>query len=245
MTVSICNVAGSQIPRESDTVLYTRAGPEIGVAATKTFSTQVAICHLLGLAVARAQESLDPGQLAWHASELTGAPDAVAKALTATAGPVADAVPELAARDTVLFLGRDAAYPIALEGALKLKELAYMHAEGFAAGELKHGPLALIEPGTPVVVLMPSPRNTILHTKILSNVREIQARGAHTVMVADEDDADAARLAHWWWGTPAVPDIVRPITSIVALQLLAHGVAQARGHDVDRPRNIAKSVTVE
>ena len=153
---------------------------------------------------------------------------------------------QFAPSPTVLFLGRHVGFPVALEGALKLKELAYMHAEGFAAGELKHGPIALIEDNLPVIVVMPSPKNAaMLHAKLLSNIREIQARGAITIVIAEEDDDTVRPYADHLIEIPSVPTLFQPLLSTIPMQLFAAGVARARGYDVDKPRNLAKSVTVE
>jgi glucosamine--fructose-6-phosphate aminotransferase (isomerizing) len=163
-----------------------------------------------------------------------------------TVEPVRELARQIADSKAVLFLGRHVGYPVALEGALKLKELAYMHAEGFPAGELKHGPIALIEPGLPVVVVMPSPTGRpVLHQKMLSNVAEIRARGARTIVISEEDDAAARELAAHFVPVPRVPTLLAPFVTTVPLQVLAAEIAQARGHDVDKPRNLAKSVTVE
>ena len=186
--LAICNTNGSQIPRECDAVLYTRAGPEIGVAATKTFLAQIAANYLVGLALAQARGTKYPDEVEREYRELEAMPELVARVLD-DLEPIAELARGFALSSTVLFLGRHVGYPVALEGALKLKELAYMHAEGFAAGELKHGPIALIEDGLPVIVVMPSPKNsTTLHAKLLSNIREIQARGAITIVIAEEAD---------------------------------------------------------
>ncbi|WP_299564047.1 glutamine--fructose-6-phosphate transaminase (isomerizing) [uncultured Mycolicibacterium sp.] len=243
--LAICNTNGSQIPRESDAVLYTRAGPEIGVAATKTFLAQIAANYLVGLALAQARGTKYPDEVEREYRDLAAMPDLVQRVLQTTE-PVADLARRFASSSTVLFLGRHVGYPVALEGALKLKELAYMHAEGFAAGELKHGPIALIEEGLPVIVVMPSPKNAgVLHAKLLSNIREIQARGAITIVIAEEGDEAVRPYADHLIEIPAVSTLLQPLLSTVPLQVFAAGVAQARGYDVDKPRNLAKSVTVE
>jgi glutamine---fructose-6-phosphate transaminase (isomerizing) len=243
--LAICNTNGSQIPRECDAVLYTRAGPEIGVASTKTFLAQIAANYLVGLALAQARGTKYPDEVAREYQELEAMPDLVARVLE-TAEPVAALAHRFAKSQTVLFLGRHVGYPVALEGALKLKELAYMHAEGFAAGELKHGPIALIEDGLPVIVVMPSPKNApTLHAKLLSNIREIQARGAVTLVIAEEGDDTVRPYADHLIEIPAVSTLYQPLLSTIPLQIFAAGVAQARGYDVDKPRNLAKSVTVE
>ncbi|UKN41742.1 glutamine--fructose-6-phosphate aminotransferase [Mycobacterium lepromatosis] len=243
--LAICNTNGSQIPRECDAVLYTRAGPEIGVASTKTFLAQVAANYLLGLALAQARGTKYPDEVQREYRELEAMPDLVAQVI-AGMGPVADLAYRFAQSTTVLFLGRHVGYPVALEGALKLKELAYMHAEGFAAGELKHGPIALIEDNLPVIVVMPSPKGSAtLHAKLLSNIREIQTRGAVTIVIAEEGDDTVRPYADHLIELPAVSTLLQPLLSTIPLQVFAASVAQARGYDVDKPRNLAKSVTVE
>ena len=243
--LAICNTNGSQIPRESDAVLYTRAGPEIGVASTKTFLAQIAANYLVGLALAQARGTKYPDEVAREYRELEAMPDLVARVLE-TVEPVSALARGFALSSTVLFLGRHVGYPVALEGALKLKELAYMHAEGFAAGELKHGPIALIEDGLPVIVVMPSPKNApTLHAKLLSNIREVQARGAVTIVIAEEGDDTVRTYADHLIEIPVVSTLFQPLLSTIPLQVFAAGVAQARGYDVDKPRNLAKSVTVE
>ena len=243
--LAICNTNGSQIPRECDAVLYTRAGPEIGVAATKTFLAQIAANYLVGLALAQARGTKYGDEVAREYRELEAMPALVARVLD-DLEPIAELSRRFASSPTVLFLGRHVGYPVALEGALKLKELAYMHAEGFAAGELKHGPIALIEDGLPVIVVMPSPKNgPTLHSKLLSNIREIQARGAVTIVIADEADDTVRPYADHLIEIPSVSALFQPLLSTIPLQVFAASVAQARGYDVDKPRNLAKSVTVE
>jgi glucosamine--fructose-6-phosphate aminotransferase (isomerizing) len=242
--LAICNTNGSQIPRESDAVVYTRAGPEIGVAATKTFLAQIVANYLVGLALAQARGVKYADEVEREYLELEAMPELVAQVLRGM-----DTIVELGQRfaqsPTVLFLGRHVGYPVALEGALKLKELAYMHAEGFAAGELKHGPIALIDEGLPVVVVMPSPKNALLHSKLLSNIREVQARGAITIVIAEEGDETVRPYADHLIELPAVSTLFQPLLSTIPLQVFAAAVARARGYDVDKPRNLAKSVTVE
>jgi len=243
--LAICNTNGAQIPRESDGVLYTHAGPEIGVAATKTFTAQVAAVELVGLALAQARGTKYGDEVAREFENLAAIPELMAQTL-AVVEPVRALAREIAASKTVLFLGRHVGYPVALEGALKLKELAYMHAEGFPAGELKHGPIALIEDGLPVVVVMPSPSGRpVLHQKMLSNIAEIAARGARTIVIAEEGDLAVRRYAAHLVEVPAVPTLLSPFVATIPLQVLAAEIAQARGYDVDKPRNLAKSVTVE
>ncbi len=243
--LAICNTNGSQIPRECDAVLYTRAGPEIGVASTKTFLAQITANYLVGLALAQARGTKYPDEVEREYRELEAMPDLVSRVL-ATIEPVTDLARRFAQSSTVLFLGRHVGYPVALEGALKLKELAYMHAEGFAAGELKHGPIALIEDGLPVIIVMPSPKGAAtLHAKLMSNIREIQARGAVTIVIAEEGDDAVRPYADHLIEIPAVSTLLQPLLSTIPLQVFAAAVAQARGYDVDKPRNLAKSVTVE
>jgi glucosamine--fructose-6-phosphate aminotransferase (isomerizing) len=243
--LAICNTNGSQIPRECDAVLYTRAGPEIGVASTKTFLAQIAANYLVGLALAQARGTKYPDEVEREYRELEAMPDLVARVI-ADIAPVAALAQRFAQASTILFLGRHVGYPVALEGALKLKELAYMHAEGFAAGELKHGPIALIEDDLPVIVVMPSPKSAaMLHAKLLSNIREIQTRGAITIVIAEEGDDTVRPYADHLFEIPAVSTLFQPLLSTIPLQVFAASVAQARGYDVDKPRNLAKSVTVE
>ncbi|MDY6997730.1 MAG: glutamine--fructose-6-phosphate transaminase (isomerizing) [Actinomycetota bacterium] len=243
--LAICNTNGSQIPRECDAVLYTRAGPEIGVASTKTFLAQIAANYLVGLALAQARGTKYPDEVAREYYDLEAMPEMISRVL-ATADPVMQLAHQFALSPTVLFLGRHVGFPVALEGALKLKELAYMHAEGFAAGELKHGPIALIEDDLPVIVVMPSPKNAaMLHAKLLSNIREIQARGAITIVIAEEGDDTVRPYADHLIEIPQVPTLFQPLLSTIPMQMFAAGVARARGYDVDKPRNLAKSVTVE
>jgi glucosamine--fructose-6-phosphate aminotransferase (isomerizing) len=226
-------------------VLYTHAGPEIGVAATKTFLAQIVANFLVGLALAQARGTKYSDEVAREFAELEAIPAAVAQVLS-TVDQVRELGRELADAKVVLFLGRHVGFPVALEGALKLKELAYMHAEGFAAGELKHGPIALLEPGLPVVVVMPSPKGrAVLHAKLLSNIQEIRARGARTIVIAEEGDETVRPYASNLLEVPAVPTLLQPLVSTVPLQVLAAEIARQRGYDVDRPRNLAKSVTVE
>lgn len=243
--LAICNTNGAQIPRESDAVLYTHAGPEIGVASTKCFLAQITATYLVGLALAQARGTKYPDEVAREFAALEAMPAAVEKVLE-TVEPVRELARSLAASPTVLFLGRHVGYPVALEGALKLKELAYMHAEGFAAGELKHGPIALIEDNLPVIIVMPSPTGrAVLHSKMVSNIREIQARGATTIVIAEDGDDTVVDVADHLIRIPQVPTLLQPLVSTVPLQVFAAAVAQARGYDVDKPRNLAKSVTVE
>jgi glutamine---fructose-6-phosphate transaminase (isomerizing) len=243
--LAICNVNGSSIPRECDAVLYTRAGPEVAVASTKAFLTQLVGCYLVALYLAQLHGTKYGDEVDSAISELAEMPAAVG-AVLGSVGAVRDLARELAAERCVLFLGRHVGFPVALEGALKLKELAYMHAEGFAAGELKHGPIALIENGLPVVVVVPSPAaRAVLHDKIVSNIQEIRARGARVIVLAEEGDTEVKRYADTLIEVPHVPTLLQPLVTTVPLQVFACELATAKGHDVDQPRNLAKSVTVE
>jgi glucosamine--fructose-6-phosphate aminotransferase (isomerizing) len=243
--LAICNTVGSTIPRESDAVLYTYAGPEIAVASTKAFLTQIIAAYLVGLYLAQVRGNMFGDEIASVMRDLQDMPQAVDRVLD-TVEPVTELARELASAPSVLFIGRHVGYPVALEGALKLKELAYMHAEGFAAGELKHGPIALIEEGVPVVVVVPSPRGrATLHDKIISNMQEVRARGARTIVIAEEGDETVVPYADHIIRVPAVPTLMQPLVSTVPLQVFACAMATAKGHDVDQPRNLAKSVTVE
>ncbi|MCX5228098.1 glutamine--fructose-6-phosphate transaminase (isomerizing) [Streptomyces sp. NPDC005389] len=243
--LAVCNTNGSTIPRESDAVLYTHAGPEVAVASTKAFLTQLVACYLLALYLGQVRGTKWGDEIHAVVRELARIGDEVERVLE-TMEPVRALARSLAHKDTVLFLGRHVGYPVALEGALKLKELAYMHAEGFAAGELKHGPIALIEEDLPVVVVVPSPKGrSVLHDKIVSNIQEIRARGARTIVIAEEGDEAVVPYADHLVRIPATPTLLQPLVSTVPLQVFACELATARGNEVDQPRNLAKSVTVE
>ncbi|WP_432125368.1 glutamine--fructose-6-phosphate transaminase (isomerizing) [Streptomyces sp. bgisy082] len=243
--LAVCNTNGSTIPRESDAVLYTHAGPEVAVASTKAFLTQLVACYLLALHLGQVRGTQWGDEVLAVVRELARIGDEVERVLE-TMEPVRALARSLAHKDTVLFLGRHVGYPVALEGALKLKELAYMHAEGFAAGELKHGPIALIEEDLPVVVVVPSPEGrSVLHDKIVSNIQEIRARGARTIVIAEEGDETVVPYADHLVRIPATPTLLQPLVSTVPLQVFACELATARGNEVDQPRNLAKSVTVE
>ncbi|MEU6545594.1 glutamine--fructose-6-phosphate transaminase (isomerizing) [Streptomyces sp. NPDC046859] len=243
--LAICNTNGSTIPRESDAVLYTHAGPEVAVASTKAFLTQLVACYLVALYLGQVRGTKWGDEIRAVVRDLSQISGAVERVLE-TMEPVRELARGLAAKNTVLFLGRHVGYPVALEGALKLKELAYMHAEGFAAGELKHGPIALIEDDLPVVVVVPSPRGrSVLHDKIVSNIQEIRARGARTIVIAEEGDEAVVPYADHLIRIPATPTLLQPLVATVPLQVFACELATARGNEVDQPRNLAKSVTVE
>jgi glucosamine--fructose-6-phosphate aminotransferase (isomerizing) len=243
--LAVCNTNGSTIPRESDAVLYTHAGPEVAVASTKAFLTQLVACYLVALYLGQVRGTKWGDEIQAVIRELAAVEGAVERVLE-TMEPVRELARSLADKNTVLFLGRHVGYPVALEGALKLKELAYMHAEGFAAGELKHGPIALIEDDLPVVVVVPSPRGrSVLHDKIVSNIQEIRARGARTIVIAEEGDEAVVPYADHLVRVPATPTLLQPLVATVPLQVFACELATARGNEVDQPRNLAKSVTVE
>jgi glucosamine--fructose-6-phosphate aminotransferase (isomerizing) len=242
--LAICNTNGSTIPRESDAVIYTHAGPEIGVASTKGFITQVVAAYLLGLYLAQIRGTSYGDEIARVVAELRDMPGHVQRMLD-DADDLYALAEELEDAKSVLFLGRHVGFPIALEGALKLKELAYLHAEGFAAGELKHGPIALIEPGMPVFCVVPPRGRDQLHDKMVSAIQEIRARGARTIVLVEDDDAGIEEFAHTIIRLPRVSTLLQPIPAVVPLQLFACELATRLGHDVDQPRNLAKSVTVE
>ncbi|WP_426622078.1 glutamine--fructose-6-phosphate transaminase (isomerizing) [Microbacterium sp. As-52] len=243
-TLSICNTQGATIPRESDAVVYTHAGPEVAVASTKAFSAQITALLLLGLHMGRVRGAVADASV--DVDELAALPDKIAKVLESEQEHVTQLAGWMADTRSVLFLGRHVGYPIALEGALKLKEISYIHAEGFAAGELKHGPIALIEPGQPVFVLVPSPRHSALvHSKVVSNIQEIRARGARVIVIAEEGDAAVLPFADEVIHIPLAGAMFEPLLAVVPLQIFAMALATAKGLDVDQPRNLAKSVTVE
>ena len=241
--LAICNTNGSTIPRESDGVIYTHAGPEIGVASTKGFLTQLVACYLLGLYLAQVREAKSCDEIGEVLRELAAMPDAIQWVLD-DLQPVIELAAAFAKNRSVLFIGRHVGYPVALEGALKLKELAYIHAEGFAAGELKHGPIALIENQLPVFVVVP-PSGDVLHDKVLSNLQEVRARGAKTIVLAEEGDVEVISYADVMISLPKVSTLLQPLVATVPLQMFACELATQKGHDVDQPRNLAKSVTVE
>ena len=243
--LAVCNVNGSTIPRESDAVVYTHAGPEIAVASTKAFLTQVVAVHLVALYLAQVRGTKWGDEIRHHIDQLASMPSKI-ESLLETMEPVRELAKSLVDAQAVLFIGRHVGYPVALEGALKLKELAYMHAEGFAAGELKHGPIALLEQGLPVVAIVPSPQGrSVLHDKVISNIKEVRARGARMIIIAEEGDSEVVPFADVLITIPAVPTLMQPILAAVPLQVFACALATAKGFDVDQPRNLAKSVTVE
>ncbi len=243
--LAICNTNGSTIPRESDAVLYTHAGPEIAVASTKAFLAQITAAYLLGLYLAQLRGDKFQGEIKDLLTDLAKVPAKIQQVLD-NSGQIKELAEMMADTKSVLFLGRHVGFPVAMEGALKLKELAYIHAEGFAAGELKHGPIALIEEGQPVFVVVPSPRGRdSLHAKVVSNIQEIRARGAKTIVIAEEGDDAVKAYAEYVFYVPETPTLLAPLLTTVPLQIFACALATAKGFDVDQPRNLAKSVTVE
>jgi glucosamine--fructose-6-phosphate aminotransferase (isomerizing) len=236
---AVCNTNGSTIPRESDAVLYTHAGPEIAVASTKAFTAQLIAMYLIGLHLGRVRGFVSAELSEEIGQELAELPSKVEQILE-TVEPLRALTRQFKDSTSMLFLGRNVGYPTALEGALKLKELAYMHAEGFAGGELKHGPIALIDQGTPVIAIMPTSRSP-LHEKMASNVMEVKARGAVVIAIGDADLDSAAHNIR----IPTSHEFLQPVLAVVPLQVIAYEMAIARGNDVDQPRNLAKSVTVE
>ena len=243
--LAICNTQGATLARESDAVLYTHAGPEVAVASTKAFTAQITAGQLVALSLAWQHSSLSETELRSLGQELLKLPRQVETVLQ-QGKKVKELAQQLKDAKSVLFLGRNVGFPIAMEGALKLKELAYIHAEGFAAGELKHGPIALIEEGQPVIVVVPSPKGEdSLHPKVVSNIQEIKARGARVIAVAEEGDNDVAKFADQVFYIPATHPYMAAQLSVVPLQIFAAELASAKGLDVDQPRNLAKSVTVE
>ena len=240
--LAICNTNSSTIPRESDAVLYTHAGPEIAVASTKAFLTQVVAVYLIGLKLAQVRSQLTDAQIHVLYNEMLELPAKIEQILE-TVEPLRELTRGFAHSASVLFLGRNVGYPVALEGALKLKELAYMHAEGFAGGELKHGPIALIDKGTPVIAILPAGHEHALDEKMLSNIQEVKARGARVIVIAQEGDnvVGAEHIIR----IPVSSALLQPVLATVPLQVFAYEMAVTRGNDVDQPRNLAKSVTVE
>ncbi|AZN28859.1 glutamine--fructose-6-phosphate transaminase (isomerizing) [Flaviflexus salsibiostraticola] len=242
--LAIVNTHGSTIARESDAVLYTHAGPEVAVASTKAFVAQITATYLLGLYLAQLRGNKYSDEVVTYLDELMKMPDRIADVI-AREDEIKNLAREMRDVTSVLFLGRHVGYPVALEGALKLKELAYIHAEGFAAGELKHGPIALVEEDQPVFFIVPTPRRPLLHAKVISNLREVSARGARVLCIAEQGDTAVDEFAHAVFRIPETPTLLHPLVSVVPLQIFALALATEKGLDVDQPRNLAKSVTVE
>ena len=243
--ISICNTHGSTLPRESDAALYTHAGPEIAVASTKAFLAQITAAYLLGLYLAQLRGNKYKDEIASILAELQNMPAKIQKVIDNDT-QVKELGVEMKDASSVIFLGRHVGFPVAMEGALKLKEITYIHAEGFAAGELKHGPIALIDEGQPVIVVVPSANGRdSLHGKVVSNIQEVRARGAFTIVIAEEGDEAVKPYADRLITVPACPSLLQPLLATVPLQIFACALAEAKGLDVDQPRNLAKSVTVE
>ena len=240
--LAVCNTNSSTIPRESDAVLYTHAGPEIAVASTKALLTQIVATYLIGLYLGQVCGVIKSADVSEIYNQMLELPAQLEQILE-TVEPLRELTRKFADKNTVLFLGRHVGFPIALEGALKLKELAYIHAEGFAGGELKHGPIALIEEGTPVIAIVPNTHEHGLDEKMLSNIQEVKARGAKVIAIATEgiEIPGATHIIR----IPNSPQLLQPVLAAVPLQVFAYEMAVARGTDVDQPRNLAKSVTVE
>jgi glucosamine--fructose-6-phosphate aminotransferase (isomerizing) len=241
--MAICNTQGATLARESDAVVYTHAGPEVAVASTKALTAQMTAVYLLALFLATGRKSMSSSELSELGKELLKLPAKVTEVL-GSLEQVSALAKKMSNAKTVLFLGRNVGFPVAMEGALKLKELAYIHAEGFAAGELKHGPIALIEQDQPVIVILPSPADP-LHPKVISNIQEIKARGATVIAIAEVGDKEASKYAENVWFVPATNWLMAPVLTVIPLQSFAMELANAKGLDVDQPRNLAKSVTVE
>jgi glucosamine--fructose-6-phosphate aminotransferase (isomerizing) len=241
VALSITNVVGSAIARESDGVLYTHAGPEIGVASSKTFTATLTACYLLALALGRGRGYLTEVDGRKRLEDLLEIPRLMEAAL-ALDRPAAALARRLSSYEHMLYLGRGVHYPVALEGALKLKEISYIHAEGYAAGEMKHGPIALIDERMPIVAVVPRDPS---YDRMVSNIEEVRAREGRVIAICQADDREIGRRAHETLPVPAAPDLLAPLVTVVPLQLLAYHIATIRGLDVDQPRNLAKSVTVE
>jgi glutamine---fructose-6-phosphate transaminase (isomerizing) len=248
-SLAICNVQGSMITREADCTVYTHAGPEIGVASTKAFTSQMVAAYIFALYLAQQRGTLSEEKLKWHTQHLSELPVKIEKLLNNSEIDYEELSKAFVLSTDFLYLGRGINFPIALEGALKLKEISYIHAEGYAAGEMKHGPNALIDSRLPVVVintLDPSDEKSQLrYEKTLSNIQEVRARDGIVVAVVTEGDEDTRGMASYTIEVPPSSELLSPVLSVVPLQLLAYHIAVRRGCDVDQPRNLAKSVTVE
>lgn len=242
--IAVVNTPGSTIARESDAVLLTHAGPEIAVASTKAFTSQIVATYILGLYLAQIRGNKFTDEVLGYMEELDQVPDKMQQTLD-WGESVRQVAASMADVDSVIYLGRHVGFPVAMEGALKLKEIAYIHAEGFAAGELKHGPIALVEEGTPVLIVVPTPRRPELHAKVVSNIEQVKARGATTLVVAEEGDSTVDQFADVVFRVPPAPTLLLPLLQVLPLQEFACALATAKGLDVDQPRNLAKSVTVE
>jgi glutamine---fructose-6-phosphate transaminase (isomerizing) len=248
-SIAICNVQGAMMTREADGTIYTHAGPEIGVASTKAFTSQIVAAYLFALYLAQERGTLTAEQMKWHVEHLSQLPVKMEKLLNNSEIDYEDLSKHFVLSSDFLYLGRGINFPIALEGALKLKEISYIHAEGYAAGEMKHGPNALIDSRLPVVVINTldpaDEKSRLRYEKTLSNIQEVRARDGIVVAVVTEGDDDTRRLASFTLSVPASSELLSPVLSVIPLQLLAYHIAVRRGCDVDQPRNLAKSVTVE
>jgi glucosamine--fructose-6-phosphate aminotransferase (isomerizing) len=240
--LAVTNIMGSQATRDADGVLYTRAGLEIGVAATKTFLSQVAAMYLIALRLAELRQTLAPDALRAAITELKHLPHLIAELLNGAGEAIAEIARRSYTADFFLYLGRHVGLPVALEGALKLKEISYIATDAYAAGEMKHGPIALLDESTPVVVV--ANESPVLE-KVISNIQEVRARGARVIAVATEGDARIAEHADEVIWIPRTHWMLAPLLAVIPLQLLAYNIARLRGLNVDQPRNLAKTVTVE
>jgi glucosamine--fructose-6-phosphate aminotransferase (isomerizing) len=240
-TLAVTNLMGTQITREADAVLYTRCGLEVGVAASKTFTAQIALLSLLALKLAQSRRTLPESEVEFILDRLYELPDKIEEFLD-RAHPIDEIARRFYERPFFLYLGRHIGLPVALEGALKLKEISYIPTDAYSAGEMKHGPIALLEEGTPVVVVA---TNIHVYDKIVSNIQETRARGAHVIAIATDGNEDIEHHAHDVIYVPRTPAFLQAALAVVPLQLLAYRIARLRGLNVDQPRNLAKTVTVE
>ncbi len=241
-TVAICNAGGSTAAREAQGVVYTHAGPEIGVASTKAFTSQLVALYLIALHIGRSRGKLDTGQVKGYLDELVKIPAKAEKLLLDTEDGIKRLAKDFFRHTDFLYLGRGYSYPVALEGALKLKEISYIHAEGYPAGEMKHGPIALVDEKMPVVVLAPKDP---VYEKVSSNIAEVRSRGGKVIAIVTDGDRCLKAKADYLFFLPETIPCLSPILTTIPLQLLAYHIAVLRGSDVDQPRNLAKSVTVE
>ncbi len=240
-TLAVTNLMGTQITREAETVLYTRCGMEVGVAASKTFTAQVALLSLVALKLAQVRKTLPPEEIEFILDQLYELPEKIDHFLDGN-HPIEEIAQRFYDQPFFLYLGRHIGLPVALEGALKLKEISYIPTEAYSAGEMKHGPIALLEQGTPVVVVA---TNIHVYDKIVSNIQETRARGAHVIAIATDGNEDIQHHADDVIYVPRTPAFLQAVLAVVPLQLLAYRIARLRGLNVDQPRNLAKTVTVE
>jgi glucosamine--fructose-6-phosphate aminotransferase (isomerizing) len=240
-TVAITNMMGSQITREVDSVLYTRCGLEVGVAASKTFTAQVSLLYLVALKLAQIRGTMEPGEISFILDKVYDLPKKIDKFLDGD-HPIEEIAQRFADKPFFFYLGRHIGLPVALEGALKLKEISYIPTEAYSAGEMKHGPIALLDEDTPVVVVA---TDIHVYDKLVSNIQEVRARGAHVIAIATDGNEDIQHHADDVIYVPKTPNFLQAVLAIIPLQLLAYRIARLRGHNVDQPRNLAKTVTVE